>query len=642
MTKNITLAGNPNCGKTAIFNQLTGLNQQISNLAGTTVEVQKGRYNYQNTEFKVTDLPGAYSIYGDTLDQKVALKELLKNTHTIDLLVYVCDSQQLYRNLLFFAQLSSLNLPMILVLNMSDTFMLKESKLNQLRKDLGIEIIPFSARYPKKFPSLKEIIEKNAAGNTCKYFQDIYPKDASKAEGKERANKTIAAYQRISKLLNDKAIVKAENEKSINSKINGILMHPVLGLIVFALVMFLLFQTLFVLADYPMNWIDELFLYLGKFAKSVLPQNSILSSLIIDGIIPGIGGVLIFIPQIALLFILLGILEDTGYVSRVSYLLNSTLSKFGLGGKSIIPMIGGFACAIPAIMSARTIDNSKQRLITMMVTPLMTCSARLPVYTILIGVLAMNYGGFWQDKRGFIFFIMYMLGIIASLAFALLFKFFIKTKESSFFIQELPSYRKPIFKNIFKNTWLKTFQFIKSAGKIIFMVSLVLWFMASFGPSKTRGEIHKKYNELTQSAENIELKNAELLENSYAGILGKTIEPVIEPLGYDWKIGIALVTSFAAREVFVGTISTIFAIESEKDELIIDRLRNAKRKDGKPLFSMATILSLLIFYAFALQCVSTVAIMKKETHGWKWPIIQLTYMTLLAYLAALATYQSLV
>jgi ferrous iron transport protein B len=642
MAKNITIAGNPNCGKTAIFNQLTGLNQQVSNLAGTTVEIQRGRYKYNEDLYHITDLPGAYSIYGETIDQKEAIKELLDTVTEIDLIVYVCDVQQLYRNLLFFAQLSSLKTPILVVLNMYDTLTLDDDVLSNLQNQLGIEVIPFSARHPQRYASLKDKIKEHCKGKTCKYFEDIYPNNASVLEGKERANKTIQAYQKIAKLLS------VQNKKDISpknlglQKLDKVLMHPILGIFIFAFVLYLIFQTLFAVAEYPMNWIDQFFLFLSQSANSILPTDSLISSLVIDGIIPGVGGVLIFIPQIALLFILLGILEDTGYVSRVSYLLNSILSKFGLGGKSIIPMIGGFACAIPAIMSARTIENSKQRLITMMVTPLMTCSARLPVYTILIGLMAVNFGGFWSDQRGVVFFIMYMLGVIASLIFALVFKAFIKTNERSYFIQEIPSYRKPILSNILKNTWQKTLQFITSAGKIIFIVSLLLWFLASFGPTERRAEIVQKYDAMENNSAKIEQKNAELLENSYAGILGKSIEPVIEPLGYDWKIGVALVTSFAAREVFVGTISTIFALESEKEDLIIDRLRNAKRSNGQPLFSMATILSLLIFYAFALQCVSTLAVMRKETHGWKWPIIQFCYMTLLAYLSALITYQSLV
>lgn len=640
MKKKVVIAGNPNCGKTSIYNQLTGLNQEVSNLAGTTVEIQQGHFSINEYEIALTDLPGAYSIYGDTIDQKLAIQELINEAQEYDLLVYVCNVNQLHRNLLFFAQLSSLQIPCCMIINMFDTHTLSESELQVLHEKLGIEVIPYSAKFPHKYANLREVISRNLNQSYCQYYHEIYPENASIYEGKDRANRTIKTYQKTTELLGESSTVKEPKKAEyISKKLDRVLMHPIFGFIIFSGIMYLLFQTLFTLAEYPMNWIDGFFLWASQNISSILPEGTMLSSLIMDGVLPGIGGVIIFIPQIALLFILLGILEDTGYVSRISYLLNNILSKFGLGGRSIIPMVSGFACAIPAIMSARTIGNSRERLITMMVTPLITCSARLPVYTILIGLLAVNYGGFWSDSRGIAFFLLYMTGLFAALIFAMVFNLFLKTKKENFFILELPEYRRPILSNVFKTTWIKTLQFLKGAGKIIFIVSIILWFLASFGPSEKRNSIHKKYATMEMNDSLDQAKNAELLESSFAGIMGKGIEPAIKPLGYDWKIGIAIIASFAAREVFVGTISTIFAIEAEEDDLIINRLRNAKNSEGKALFNFASIISLLLFYAFALQCVSTIAVMRRETNGWKWPLIQLLYMSILAYLAAFTAYQ---
>jgi ferrous iron transport protein B len=648
---NIVLAGNPNCGKTAIFNLLTGLKQKVSNLAGTTVEAHKGSVNLNNIQYQITDLPGTYSFYPNSFEEKVSIDYLIENKKEIDLLVYVADANQLFRNLLFFGQLSDLKIPTLLIVNMWDTDKGFENKINlpNLKDQLGIEVFPFSAKKHMLFPSLKKTVEMAIQeGSISSYFDHSQSTEqllehSDSTNQKERANHTLFIYKRISELFGKKEIKESSKENMITTKWDNILMHPVWGFVVFALVMFIVFQAIFVTAEAPMNAIDSLFTALGGWIENVLPKENLLVNLIINGIIPGIAGVLIFVPQILILFLLLGILEDTGYISRISFLLDSVLKKVGLNGKSVIPMVGGFACAIPAIMSARTIGNKKERLITMLITPLMACSARLPVYTVLISLLFISNSSTTVDQRGLIFFLLYTLGIVVALVVSAILNKFIKNKNDDFMVIEMPSYRIPIIRNVAQSAWLKTLQFIKGAGLIIFIVSIVLWALASFGPPQKMAEVHQKYSQynLKENPEMNSKKNSDLLANSYAGHLGQIIEPAIKPLGYDWKIGIAIITSFAAREVFIGTISTIYAIESDKNELIVDRLRNAKREDGTPVYTKATIISLLLFYAFALQCMSTIAVMKRETGGWKWPIFQFIYMGVLAYLAAFIAFQTI-
>lgn len=645
----VVLAGNPNCGKTAIFNILTGLNQKVSNLAGTTVEVSKGKLKIKNDTYTVIDLPGTYSSYPNSFEEKVGIDYLIENKDAVDLLVYVADANQLFRNLLFFSQLTGLNVPIILLVNMWDTGdFSKTIDLNYLSSELGVQVVPFSAKNYKKFPRLSDIVE-NALAKPLKsvYFEHTKSQDElidSQCIDKnvQRANHTLFLYKRIAALFGN-----ASNQTAVDNKyqikLDKVLMHRVWGFVIFGIVMFLLFQLLFKVAEYPMHWIDYLFTSASHWIQLYLPSNSMISSLLVNGIIPGIAGVFIFIPQIAILFLLLGILEDTGYISRISFLLDSLLKKVGLNGKSVIPMVGGFACAIPAIMSARTIRNKKERLITMLITPLMACSARLPVYTVLISLLFIQNAPGEIDQRGLIFFLLYFAGLVVALLVSAILNQFIKNDNDDFMVIEMPNYRSPILRNVLNNTYHKTLQFIKGAGFVIFIVSMILWVLASFGPPQKMASIKEKYEqaEMAQMPNYEANRNAELLENSYAGRLGQVIEPVIEPLGYDWKIGIAIITSFAAREVFIGTISTIYAIESDKNELIVDRLRNAKRDNGSPVYTKGTIISLLLFYAFALQCMSTVAVMRRETGGWKWPIFQFIYMGILAYLAAFIAFQTI-
>jgi ferrous iron transport protein B len=426
-------------------------------------------------------------------------------------------------------------------------------------------------------------------------------------------------------------------DKHYTHKIDKVLLHPIYGFLVFYATLFLLFQLIFKVADYPMNWIETGFTMLAELVANTLPNNA-LSSLICDGLIPGIGGVIVFLPQIVLLFMMIAILEDSGYMTRVSFITDRLMRKFGLNGKSVVPLIGGMACAIPSIMATRTIDNKKDRLITMLVTPLMSCSARLPVYTLLLGLLFIDNQTYWVDLRGIILLGLYLMGFIVALIFAFMFKLILKQKEKSFFVLELPDYKWPRWKNILYTIKSKSGDFVFNAGKIIVIVSIVLWFMASYGPPQAFDAIHEKY-EHYQGADKAQRIKSEELEASYAGILGKTIEPAIKPLGYDWKIGIALITSFAAREVFVGTIATIYSVGNTEDESQLTHvLKQQKRQNLKPIYDTPTILSLLVFYAFAMQCISTLAVTYRETRQLKWPIIQFVYMSGFAWIMSAIVY----
>lgn len=648
MKGKIVLVGNPNCGKTSVFNLLTGLRSKVSNLAGTTVEVSKGSIEIDQNRFEIVDLPGTYSIYPNSNEEEEAINYLWEHKDDIELLVYVSDANQMFRNFLFLGQLLSLNVPTAVIANMWDNVTRIDAKkeLKGIEAKLGIPILPFSARTDKEVSQLRKFIaEQSALKPKSDYFNvDELPimvdLIASKADTNQvdRSNHTLHIYKRLSKLF-DKKTISADSDRTY--KWDKILLHPVWGFVIFGFVMFLMFQILFPLAEFPMQAIDTLFQKLAAFVGNHLPEESMLTSLVVNGIIPGIAGVVIFTPQIALLFLFLGILEDTGYVSRISFLLDSTLRKVGLNGKSVIPMVGGFACSIPAIMSARTIGNKKERLITMLITPLMACSARLSVYTVLISLLFVQEDASIISKRGLVFFAMYTFGILVALVASWILSKRMKNTNSDFMVIEMPRYRIPIWRNVRTQAWQKTFQFIKGAGMVIFVVSIALWVLASFGPSSKMDAVSNKYKSKPQTEQNIKLKSAELLENSYAGHIGKVIEPAIEPLGYDWKIGIALITSFAAREVFVGTLSTIYAIEGEDNDRIVSRLRKAKRTNGKPVYTLGTIISLLLFYSLALQCMSTLAVIKKETGTWKWPLLQFLYMGALAYLLALIAYQTI-
>jgi len=696
----IALAGNPNSGKTTLFNAFTGLNQKVGNFPGVTVERKAGFINLKTGEGKnlpleIIDLPGAYSIYPKSMDERVQCDILINSSHEEhpDLVVYVADASNLKRSLFMFSQLIDLKLPVILVLNMIDLAEKEGSKIDHqaLSDELGVPVILMNARDSLGLNELKADIVKGLtpakkqfigeeeietdviseiqkiSGTESPYtaFQLAsnfhllsYKKmqaDIGKIVEKHQFNalqfqrkETLARYRKINSLLIKVLKQDAATPSRVTEKLDNILTHKVYGFIIFMAVLFLVFQAIFTWSAYPMSLLEKLFVFVSVNLKSAMPAG-ILTNLLVDGVLAGLSGILVFIPQIALLFFFIAILEDTGYMARVSFIMDKLMRKFGLNGRSVIPLISGVACAVPAIMSARTISNWKERIITIMVTPLMSCSARLPVYTLLISlaVPSKNVLGF-INLQGLVMMALYLIGFLAAIGAAWVFKWLIKARERSYFIMELPVYRTPRWSSIGLTILEKVKLFVFQAGKIIIAISVVLWVLSSYAPSGKFDRIEKKYaqseNTTGLSKKEVDAKiNAEKLQASYAGIFGRTIEPVIKPLGFDWKIGIALITSFAAREVFVGTMATIYSVgDDENTSSIRSKMMAETNPDtGKPVYNLAVAFSLMVFYAFAMQCMSTLAIVFTETKSWKYPVIQFTYMGILAYLSSLIVYHLL-
>lgn len=602
--KKIVLAGNPNCGKSSLFNQLTGLKQKITNVPGTTIENRVGKVKTASGVFELIDTPGTYSFNPKSLDEKEAVRVFFEDPIP-DVILYIADASNLKRNLFYFSQLAQHKIPMILVLNMLDISDFKGVEINadRLEKELGIRVFKINARTGFGVEKIKEALGEDQFAPHYEF-------------GTELDHTHESHFTSINKLLNKTTVVRTKREL-VSGKIDKIATHPIFGYLLFLTVLFLIFQSVFMLAEYPMNWIESGFSVLSEFLSDVLPAGWV-KKLFINGIIAGIAGVVVFVPQIAILFFFMSLLEDTGYMARVSFIMDKMLRGLGLSGKSVVPLLSGAACAIPAIMSTRNIENWKDRLITIMVTPLMSCSARLPVYTLLISMAIpskMVLG--FMNLQALILLGMYVLGTVAALVAALVFKWIIKHDLPSYFIMELPVYHAPRWKNIGITCWQKSLSFVTEAGKVILIVSMILWFLASYGP---------------KPQQTFSIQETENLETSYAGHFGKVIEPVIKPIGFNWKIGIALITSFAAREVFVGTMSTIYSVGDEENfEQIREKMHKDTLSNGEPVYSLGVVLSLMIFYAFAMQCMSTLAVVYKETQSWKWPTIQFVYMTVLAY-----------
>ena len=690
---NIALLGNPNTGKTSLFNSLTGLSQKVGNYPGITVEKKEGICMLnRTTKGHIIDLPGTYSLNASSIDESVVIEILLNKTGKDfpDVSVVVTDVENLKRNLLLFTQVKDLGVPTLLVINMADQMKRKGISLDipVLEKALDTKIALISTRNNKgldvfketilnyrKFstdPSISiETIDKEYFQNLGKAFpnQSIYKlwlvvtqdvnfmkidrkrvsdatdfKTMSPSYLKRLQQKEIVKrYQLINNVLKQGLKVDRESATDLRSRFDRVLIHKFWGYIIFFIILATIFQSIFDWSSIPMDFIDSTFANLSETLKNKLPQG-IFTNLLTEGIIPGLGGIVIFIPQIAFLFLFISILEETGYMSRVVFLMDRGLRKFGLSGKSVIPLISGTACAIPAVMATRNIENWKERLITILVTPFTTCSARLPVYAILISLVIPEGSFFGLNYKGLMLMTLYLIGFGMALFAAWILNKTLSIKSKSYFVVELPNYKIPLLKNVGITVWEKTRTFVTEAGKIILAISILLWILASYGPGRNFNEADQimlqNYPELSQ--EEMEIKvNSYKLENSYIGILGKTIEPLISPLGYDWKIGIALISSFAAREVFVGTLATIYSVENDVEDTIKNKMASEVRANGEPLFNLASGISLMLFYAFAMQCMSTIAIVKKETNSWKWPTIQLFGMTILAYVVALSTYQFL-
>jgi ferrous iron transport protein B len=647
----IALLGNPNTGKSSVFNLLTGLRQQVGNFPGVTVDKRSGFVTVDNVQHELIDFPGTYSIYPRSKEESVVFDVLSNPTHSQhpDQIIFVVDTSNLQRNLLFFSQVYDLGIPCVLVLNMWD--------LAQ-RKGITISVDELS----KLFPSVP-IVQSNAriglgkdrilqalAGLKSTYvhqqsFIDGHPlcllDDVSgqKLEAEERLKKIKSALLNV-------VHTKVPLGESVSRKIDRILIHPVFGYVIFALVLLTIFQFIFTFANAPMNWIDAMFAHLASGTSHAI-QPGLVNDLLSQGIIPGIGGVVVFVPQIAMLFFFISILEESGYLSRVVFIMDRLMRPFGLNGKSVVPLMSSIACAIPGIMATRTISNWKERLITILVAPFMSCSARIPVYTLLISlVIPKTFVFGFINLQGIVLFGLYSLGIVFALLVSFLLKLFIKQKEKGFLLMELPDYKNPRWGNVFINVLEKVKIFIIDAGKIILAISIILWFLASFGPDMkdSMDGLSKSstYQTMTEAEQSQAMASCKL-SNSYIGLLGKRMEPIIAPLGYDWKIGISLITSFAAREVFVGSLATIYAVQNEgaAQTLLIDRMRNEVKADGTPVFTLASGVSLMVFYVFAMQCMATLAVVKRETNSWKWPIIQLVFMGALAYLSAWITFSIL-
>ncbi len=695
----IVLIGNPNSGKSSVFNHLTGLRQKVGNFPGVTVEKKSGVFKLSGKEgVTVTDLPGTYSLYPRRSDEWVSYKQLMSPSkgEEIDLAVVVADATALRRSLLFVSQVIDLKIPVVVALTMNDIAKKRGIKINavELSREMQVPVVNVNARSGKGIEDLKTtVLQLLGSSVVAKDFfpvrslaeqavveaKEILPgssdyslihhlinhesfelpeniqKKIESIEKKYDFNHTkIQAediqqrYKRIRQVIKKTVAEESiETRKQFSERLDAFFLHRTWGSLIMGIVLFLLFQSVFLVAEYPMNAIEEGMGMLGGYLGDVLPV-SWYADLLINGVLAGLGGILVFVPQIMILFGLITLLEDTGYMARISFLTDRVMRRVGLNGKSVMPMVGGFACAVPAIMSARNIENRKERLLTILVTPFMSCSARLPVFTILAALVVPNEKIFGVlSLQGLVLMGLYVFGVVVAMLVSYVLNIFIKMKEKSFFILELPIYKQPRWNNIFITMVEKAKVFVFDAGKVIMVISLLLWGLSSFGPSEKRLSIQEAYaKKIAQDpfnkSEYQKAQSAELLEFSYAGILGRAIEPAIKPLGYDWKIGIALITSFAAREVFVGTMATLYSVgeaESGTGETLTAKMRSAKRTDGSVVYTRATGYSLMIFYLLAMQCMSTLAVVKRETGSWKWPIIQLLFMTALAYLLSFITYQ---
>ncbi|MDB4152002.1 ferrous iron transport protein B [Flavobacteriaceae bacterium] len=694
-TINVALIGNPNTGKTSVFNAITGLNQKVGNYPGITVEKKQGvcRLNH-TTKAHIIDLPGTYSLNASSMDESVVVELLLnKNDKDYpDVAVVISDIENLKRNLLLFTQIKDLEIPTLLVINMSDRMSSKGISLDipLLEEKLKTKIALISTRENKGIDYLKtclldyrslskenctdiRLIDEAYFANLEKVFPDqslyklwlVITQDVNfaKVERKKvedatdyktqsdshlkrlQQKETIKRYQYINQSLKETYAVDQSKATDYRSKLDRVLIHRFWGYIIFFMILLTIFQVIFDWSSIPMDFIDESFTNLSEYTKRTLPPG-LFTNLLAEGIISGLGGIVIFIPQIAFLFLFIAVLEETGYMSRVVFLMDRGLRKYGLSGKSVIPLISGTACAIPAVMATRNIENWKERLITILVTPFTTCSARLPVYLILISLVIPEGTFLGMGYQGLTLMGLYLLGFVMALLSAAILNKILKIQSKTYFVIEMPNYKLPLIKNVALTVFEKTKSFVVEAGRIILAISILLWLMASFGPGKNFSEADAivKSQPNSQLLSPVELENeiaSYKLEHSFIGILGKSIEPAIAPLGFDWKIGIALISSFAAREVFVGTLATIYSVGNNQEETIKNRMKAERKPNGELLFNLPTGVSLMLFYAFALQCMSTLAIVKKETNGWKWPMIQLFSMTLIAYLSALIVYQIL-
>ncbi len=692
----VALVGNPNTGKSSLFNALTGLNQKVSNYPGITVEKKTGYSKLnQRAIAEMIDLPGTYSLHPSSIDEEVVLRTLTEpdNADRPDAIIAVADATNLKRNLYLFTQVLDLGLPTILVLNMVDQVHRKgiEIDVEKLEEAFGVKVVLVNARKGEGIDVLKKSVlelsyELRPPVFDVRSFAPNYAENARKIldlEGdyaawliatqvselsyldktvrdeveqltlrsnvdtkKLRIKETIQRYKIVNDLLKEAVTVNPNLDRSWTGRLDYIITHKVYGVAILLGLLFLIFQAIFSWAELPMNLIDTVFSELSIYTRKAMEPGA-LTDLIADGIIPGVAGVVIFLPQIFILFTFITLMEETGYMARVVFLMDKLMKRFGLSGKSVVPLISGTACAIPAIMATRNIESWKERLITIFVTPFTTCSARLPVYTVLIGLVIPSKSYLGINLQGIVLMFMYLIGFATALGSAWLMSKLLPTRSTSHFIVEMPAYRVPLYKNVLITIWNKGKSFVTNAGKIIIAISIILWVLASNGPNDHFTEAEKY---VTAQVDTNSISEEDLvgkiesyrLEHSYVGYLGQAIEPAIRPLGYDWKVGIALISSFAAREVFVGTMATIYSVGSDDEKTVMEHMdQEINPRTGKRFFTFPVGMSLLMFYAFAMQCMSTFAIVRKETNSWRWPIFQAVFMTAFAYVISLLTYQIL-
>ncbi len=666
--RSVALVGNPNTGKSSVFNLLTGLRQRVGNFPGVTVEKREGQVQVPGLgEVRLLDLPGLYSLTPRSADEEVVTAVLLDRDSPLrpDAVVLVADASNLKRNLFLFTQVASLGLPMVLAVTMEDVSrgLGQTTDFQRLSEQLGV---PVAILNPRSGEGLDELLKKipharraqvslpepeglNGLGDAYREDYGGFMLAAVGGNGqyqKALARDTVARYQLLDTLLQGVQKQAGEARIGLTEKLDRVLLHPVWGYAIFLGILFAIFQAVFLLASYPMDAIDGAMNGLSSLLNTLLP-NSWLTRLITEGLIPGIGGILVFIPQIAILFALLAVLEDTGYMARVIFISDKIMRRFGLSGRSVVPLFSGLACAVPAIMAARTIENRKERLLTILVTPFMSCSARIPVFTVLTAV-SVPERAIWGflSLQGLVMFSMYMIGIFFAVGSAWVLKLFVKSKGRSHFMLELPYFKAPRWKNVLTESYLKSRAFVTDAGKIILVIALALWFLAAYGPGDAMEKAEARATAIAQKdnlpeVEAESLKQTLKLESSYAGVMGHAIEPAIRPLGFDWKIGMALIASFAAREVFVGTMATIHTVgaDLEPGGRLLERMRQSRDAvTGKPTYRPSVAFSLMIFYLLAMQCMSTFSIVRRETNSWAWAIGQLVGMTALAYLCSWAVF----
>ncbi len=698
----LALLGNPNSGKSSLFNLLTGLRQKTGNFPGVTVDKKSGTLPLEGgRQALLIDFPGAYSLYPNALDERIVVQTLL-DLHSENYphaAIYVADTTKLEKHLLLFSQLKDLGIPLILALNMADVVSEEGINLNilQLERQLGVPVVLISGRSGEGLDNLRSRIS-DLLSNHNKLPQDkpfcplqapelkvastvksVLPelndyqallvahhyqwlpfltaeqrlaieKGVAESDFQSlhcQVEETMRRYDRFTPIVRSNLHATKASANEVTTKLDSVLTNRFVGPVIFLSLMMLVFWSIFKWAEAPMNWIESGIGALSESLKVILPAGW-LTDLLTDGILAGLAGIVVFVPQIAILFFLISILEEVGYMARAAFLFDRLMQFFGLNGRSVVALISGGACAIPAIMSTRTIGNWKERLITIMVTPFISCSARLPVYIVLVGFVVAT-----PQAQALAFMALYLLGIIGALVAALIFKLVLKSGESSFLMLELPPYRLPVLRNVGFTVWEKVKTFLLEAGRVILLLSIVLWALASYG---LPGEMEAAETRARQEAASIgadPLSTSDLiaerqLEASFAGQLGKVIEPAFRPLGFDWKMSLGILSSFAAREVFVGTMSIIYGLKSKaeadadaEDYPVLRERLQAESRNGEKVYNRATAASLLIFYVFAMMCMSTIAVVRRETKSWKWPLIQFAFMTGTAYLASLVVYQIL-